>query len=171
METKDNRTVLIGQAPGNPEDARNQEGLDGPLGGRAAENLSKYAGWENTEDFMSLFERDNILRKYSGSAEGKGDLFPEEEAREKAPERLREYWGRTILAVGKKPAELLLEEMVDYYERSVRNSFPGKSEKDGFTEIYCIPHPSGINRHWNDENNVERFENFLKDGLGLEELL
>lgn len=128
------RVMLVGQAPsrlGRP---------DRPLiGGRSGSFLMELTGM-NLIQYARRFERRNLLRDFPGSAPIKGDLFPSKEAREAAARMIDTLRGRTVILVGRAVSEAFGLGAADFYEWS--------DDARGF-RVAIIPHPSGINAHWN----------------------
>lgn len=127
------RIVLIGQAP-------NRRGRpDRPLiGGRSGEFLQSLAGmtlWQ----YARAFERRNLLAAFPGSAPH-GDLFPAAEARTAAVEMAPSLAGRRVIFVGRAVAAAFGHEQAPFYAWA--------KDDRGF-EFAVIPHPSGVNTHWN----------------------
>lgn len=134
MPKRVERVLLIGQAPsrrGRP---------DRPLiGGRSGAFLMELTGC-GLQQYVRRFERRNLLAEFPGSAPH-GDLFPRLEAREAAERLLPELAGRRVVLVGRAVAEAFSQGTGEFYQW-VR-------DERGF-EFAVIPHPSPVNRHWNE---------------------
>lgn len=127
------RVILIGQAPNRIGRA------DRPLlGGRSGEFLQGLAGmtiWQ----YARAFERRNLLAEFPGSA-AHGDAFPRAEARDAADAMVASLIGRRAIMVGRSVAWAFRAANIEFYRWS--------SDVRGF-DFAVIPHPSGINMHWN----------------------
>ncbi len=95
-----------------------------------------------TDEFLDSFDTTNILDDYPGkNRNGQGDAFPLELARDAAAEiDLSEY--DAIVLAGKNAAAAFGLRDLQLMER-----------RDKFV---LIPHPSGLNRWWNDPDNVKQ---------------
>lgn len=133
------RLLIIGQAPGSDE--QNEDPLTGPSGRRLSEVMGA-----SFDAYREMTERVNLLDRYYGS-NGKGDAFPEREARRAGVEmlsRLRDS-GRRVLIVGKGVAGamgLADAPLLEWFEVGGY----------GFHAM-IVPHTSGVNRWWNDDAN------------------
>lgn len=130
------RPLIVGEAPGFfGEDSR-------PLEGKAGERLAHCAGVDGYAELVERFDIVNLLDYFPGRQKrGKGAAFPLEEARPRAAEILAESSG-PIIVLGKRAGEAF-GLSTEYFEWS---------ELDG-TRIVVVPHPSAINRWWNDASN------------------
>lgn len=141
------RIVVVGQAP-----SRGTGGAP-PFSGASGRKLAELLDVPHAE-LGALFELRNVLARYPGKGAGKGDAFPAARAR-RAARRLRaEVAGREVLVVGKATAAALGLDG----ERLFR-----AQTWDGATLCWVIPHPSGVNRWWNDAGNRRRAAFFLRD--------
>jgi uracil-DNA glycosylase len=135
------RPLLVGQAPGRLGGARAFAGDK-----RSARRLAELVGARRASDF---FRTRNLLQAFPGKA-GKGDRFPMAEARAAATKmRLR----GTVLFAGKKVAAAFGCSSAMYFEWRRRGGF----------RYAVVPHPSGVNRWWNDPSNRERARAFFRD--------
>ena len=139
------RTVLIGQAPGRNGD------LDAPLEGKIGRRLSKLAGI-TTDEYLEATERLNLLDDWPGK-KGKGDEWPVKKAEKSADELRPNLSGRRILFVGRNVARAFGFDDVPRLEWRKTDEF----------EFAWIPHPSGIVLWWNDRENRERAGRFLRE--------
>ncbi len=132
---------IVGQAPG-------PRGLKGrPLEGGASRKFAGLAG-VSEDEFWRLFRTRNVLPRFPGK-NGKGDAFPIDEARRRAAS-MRFRAGRVIL-LGQGVARAF----------GVRAP-PLTWRRVGRREFAVVPHPSGVNRWWNDPKNVRRAKRFLR---------
>lgn len=137
--------MIVGQAPSSDApDAR-------PFTGRSGRRLAALLDVEH-ECLPVLFDLVNLLDRWPGKA-GKGDAFPMAEAKARAARLLPTFLARPwILIVGKATARAFRLRNPKYLEWV---SFSG-------TSVAVVPHPSGVNRWWNDPANVARAEVFMR---------
>ena len=107
----------------------------------------------------------NVLNHYpghSGDARG-GDKWPIELARASASVMKHELNGAYVMFVGKHVADAfgIHSEFNQYF---IANAFHCWSQGGvgGFFEFQVIPHPSGVNRWWNDRKNRATARRFFK---------
>jgi uracil-DNA glycosylase len=141
------RPLFVGEASDGP-----------PLAGRSGRRLAALSGLPNVESLLSLVRAENVFpRRPRGSK--KGDAFPKLEARRAA--RLIDFAGAfPVVFLGKRVASAFdvragYLEMVDFWGRPA----------------FVFPHPSGVNRWWNDPANEERARAFMRDLIFLASLL
>lgn len=144
------RPLLIGQAP-----AKYSEGLPA-LCGHSGRHLASLAGLPPAA-FMAAVETRNLLSHFPGAAAGGGDLFPRRAARAAAERMEAELVGRRVLFVGAGVASVFghLGTPPLAWHRG-----------DGY-RFAVIPHPSTVNRWWNDYANRRRAARFLREVLGV----
>jgi uracil-DNA glycosylase len=121
------KVLIVGQAPSRT--------CSVPFAGRSGARLAELAGMTHAE-FLRRTERVNLIDRYLGKS-GKGD---------RAPRRLLDLGARRLVLSGamKGRKVLLVGAAVT---RAVFRNF----EKYMYgLPIYSIPHPSGVNRAWND---------------------
>lgn len=141
------RPLIVGQAPGpNTDPAR-------PLSGRCGRRLAELCGL-GPDDFALLFERVNVISDFPGKA-GKGDLFPLREAQEIAGGMMMngDLSDRPVVLLGDHVARAF------FLPRALKPFvwIPGLAFR-----IAICPHPSGVNRWWNEEANVRRARRFWR---------
>lgn len=130
------KILLIGQAPnrtGNPKAI-----LEGRLGRKIADLCGI-----TFDEYVELFDRINILDCWPGKS-GKGDVFPKAEAARQAM-RIKIHERDCVVMLG----------------QGVARSFGIKAEFLrwtflGSTRVLILPHPSGINRWYNDPQNTRK---------------
>lgn len=122
---------VIGQAPAMTGGNRS------PLAGPASHRLSACAG-VSRDVWLRRTERVNLFGVWPGR-QGKGDAFPMAEARLAADELLPRLEGRPVVLLGGNVAGAF---------RFKHNLFEWHWHR-GFWGARC-PHPSGVNRWWND---------------------
>lgn len=159
---KTKKTILLGEAPGRGFD-------DQPaFSSRSGQRLSELLG----VDVRQVFKCQNLLPAWPGKGSSKGAAFPAVEARQAAEQFMqrlclasmdREGRDRRIILAGTRVAKAM----------RVRPGVPiltWTSFWVGSTTHWCgdhefavLPHPSGVNRWWNDPACVERARQFLLD--------
>lgn len=132
------RTILLGEAPGRGHD-------DQPaFSSRSGQFLSDLIG----QDVREALDCQNLLQKWPGRSAGKGALFPQDLARisarrflEEVPQDARVIFAgqRVVKAFGFRKLPPL-----EWVHRYVGARF------------WCalLPHPSGVNRWWNDPEHL-----------------
>jgi uracil-DNA glycosylase len=144
------RPLVIGQAPSRGRSNRE------PLSGASGQRLARLCGL-SLPDFLKTFDRDNVLRRYPGKA-GKGDRFPAGTARRRAA-KLAQTFERGQLVI------LLGGNVADAFEMGfLRSGTPCRWHVDPINCIFyaLVPHPSGVNRQWNNPDRVATAERFFK---------
>jgi hypothetical protein len=101
--------------------------------------------------FLARFERVNLLPAFPGKA-GKGDRFPRAAARQAALALLPALQGRRAVLLGGRVAAAF---GLPRAPLLVWQPLAGG-------EVAVAPHPSGINRWWNDPRNVRRAKRFWR---------
>jgi hypothetical protein len=96
-----------------------------------------------TEDeYLALFSRKNLLPEWPGSS-GKGDAFPMADASLSAVALSHVMRDSYLLLLGKNVARAFGLNDVDYFKEVQRDTLT----------MMVVPHPSGINRWWNEPSN------------------
>lgn len=178
--------LLVGEAPARDETKTNLEltlALKATGKARSREDGPLFLLDENP-DLLAFTIRTthvNLLRRYPGPAR-RGAHFPLDEAKLKA-DRFREamrrvtvrpaprrrpvrYWSRhqfpdpyAILIAGRRVARAFGVYDVEYF---VSTTFKDLVRPTGHPwRAIVVPHPSGVNRWWNDERNQLRAHAFL----------
>lgn len=162
------RPLLVGQAPGPETDG--WPAFIGDSGDRLARlaGLPDLAGARPAASLIDVCERVNLIKRWPGDAGG-GDLFPMDQAREGASEIRRrmasgDMSGRRVVLVGSGVMRAFgwTREWYEWGDASLL----GAGFDTGVT-VSSIPHPSGQNKHWNDEANRDRGREFLRELFGL----
>lgn len=146
------KIVLIGQAPSKNGDPRT------PLEGRIGKRLAALCGMPY-EDYLVAFDRRNVLQDWSGKSglAGSADAFPLSLARKAAMKMAPRLYGRTVILMGKLTAAAFELEETEF--------FKWHYDRTGEIRFAVFPHPSGLNRFWNDAKNTSRASAFLKRSL------
>ena len=147
------RYLLIGEAPSKNHGKRN---LDVCLVCRAL-NIPPVAGTlgrlrtqhKKLFNFVMTTKHINLLDEWPGSS-GRGSAFPIEKARETAHIYALQFGQYdAVFLAGKRVARVFDLHDAEYFERTDLG-------------VYVVPHPSGINRWWNDPCNREMTREFLE---------
>lgn len=139
------KPLIIGEAPSKNEDPEK------PIEGRIGKRLAACAGLKYDE-FLVFFERVNLLHERQ-EVVGKGFVFELPAARE-AAHKLEETFqpGQIILLLGGRVAEAF----------AIHDEYFTKHEVKNEAVVYIMPHPSGVNRWWNDPGNHKRASEFMQ---------
>lgn len=132
--------LLVGQAPSRRTDGQ------APFTGATGKRLAHLMGLSHEE--LLLLPAMNLFPSYPGS-NGRGDKFPQREARDLAA-RIS-LSGYVAVLVGRSVA------------RAFQFSHPHltwAAFRGGM--VASIPHPSGINSWYNDEHNMEQVREFFR---------
>jgi uracil-DNA glycosylase len=142
---------FVGQAP-----SRETEGKP-PFVGKCGKFLAELLG---TTQQQMLLDHDfvNVLDYYPGRGVG-GDKFPRIEARNAAKHKLELIRGRIVILLGNNVARAFGAKSFEYGEWYMIKDDDGKVAVD---RMSVIPHPSGINRYYNDPLNRAGVSQFLK---------
>jgi uracil-DNA glycosylase len=137
------KPLVVGEAPGRRGGP--------PLAGDCGQRLADFYG-VSLRDFKRTFTCVNLLREWPGSA-GKGSRFPLAEAKVQA-ERIaaRLPWGRVVILLGRRVASAFGVK-TDYFRRARI----GKC-----IMVFVVPHPSRVNRWFNDPANVDSMRAFMR---------
>ena len=143
---------IYGQAPGKkPKVDPRVPFLGGPHGAFLAE----LAGVDEAV-LEDLFTFRNVLDYYPGpNGDGKGDAFPMDEARASARELMEAWcWGDTAIFAGHNVARAF----------GVARRYPYFKWHELVDGVQCVvvPHPSRLNRFWNNGACIARASHFWK---------
>ncbi len=94
----------------------------------------------------------NLLNYWPGES-GKGSYFPALVAKEKARKIRIPLHVHTLVLLGLRVATAFQMHLVPYFER--------RTYRDRL--VYVVPHPSGVNRWWNDPDNRRQACRFLEE--------
>ena len=143
------RLLLVGEAPSRAPTR------DGPLSGRCGRRLADLAGLPY-DAYLEAVERRNLLARNPGRSGPKGDAFPMREARARAWAFSRVYAGRRAILLGRRVAAAFGRPNAPYL-RWISLA--------PFSAAMVFPHPSGVSRWWNCEENVLCARLTLSDAL------
>lgn len=140
------KALLVGRAP-----ARRMAGR-GAFRGRSGERLAALAGTD-LDGLLRAVDAANLLGEWPGK-QGKGDAFPMAAAR--AAAGVLDVSGRPlVVAVGKRVAAAMGLRRPEYFAPAAWRGVP----------LVVVPHPSGVNRWWNDPVNVGKMHAFMRSLL------
>ncbi len=156
------RTILLGEAPGRGFDDRPA------FSSKSGVFLSELMGLNVQQTFVCH----NLLSEWPGQSSGKGAAFPLAEARaagEALMKRLHDVPNqqpgekRRIILAGKRVAKAMrVRPEIDYLTWHTFWLGSTSSWCDEH-EFAILPHPSGVNRWWNDRENKAAARRFLLD--------
>lgn len=146
--------LIIGQAPAQHDDPSM------PITGRTGRRLADLMGIP-FEQYLCTFDRANLLDRWPGK-HGPGDAFPKVEALSGGVS----LWNRYLYDMNCTYDWVLL--LGRSVERIMFRRPPGPWLKwelilPQAMNMAVIPHPSGVNRWWNDASNVEAARQFLTE--------
>lgn len=154
----EHRVLLIGQAPGRTADPDAVALISKT--GRC--RLAELAGIPANE-FLELIETRNIFSEYTGTRpptragkKSRGDQFDRVQAMANAAQLPIE--GRRVVFMGRAVARAFGHTRVTYFE-----PLPNTRAQ----AAWCAPHPSGLNRWWNDPQHRADAQTFFKSILGV----
>lgn len=138
------RTLIIGEAPARTGDPRR------PLLGRSGGRLAALCGLE-LQDYRRAFARANVLERWPGRL-AKGDAFDLPAARQRAALLRRRFvGGRLVVLLGRRTARAFGLDSAYFLPQRV-----------ACANVVVLPHPSGVNRWWNEPKNLARAARFLR---------
>lgn len=104
------------------------------------------------ETFLRTFARANVLARWPGESSGKGAAFPLRQARRRAEILRRRFvGGRLVILLGLRTASAF-GLSVGYFRRV----------RVGRAVAVVVPHPSGVNRWYNERANLRRMRAFMR---------
>ena len=147
------KLLFVGQAPSKETDGQP------PFIGKCGKFLAELLG--TTQEQM-LQEHDfiNILDNWPGKGIT-GDKFPMQEAKIAARKKLSIMEGRTCVLLGRNVATALGCKQFQYFWWYEIHD-PVDFDICVVKQAIIIPHPSGVNRHWNKEENRLIATKFLR---------
>jgi uracil-DNA glycosylase len=157
---------LVGQAPSRESDPTR------PFSGRSGARLAALAGVEH-DRLAEAFRLRNVIDWYPGPGRGgeKGDAFPMRVARPAAIALARTFEiGASVILVGLNVARAFRvgsEKPLTWFRCAVVHDLPGGVARFVGFRAAIIPHPSGINRWWNEPANELAAAEFLREAAVL----
>lgn len=140
--------LIVGESPSRTSDPSL------PLSGRCGEKLLSLTGLKRREDLLRVADLANVFDSWTGEKPGaaKGFRWPRKEARARVLARADLYEGRpVVVALGKRVAGSL--GVVKPANLTTRIVSLGN---DDGVRVFTLPHPSGVNRFWNDPTDAKR---------------
>jgi hypothetical protein len=134
---------LVGQAPSRRGDPRK------PLAGPNGQRIARLAGMSYDE--LIACRRKHLNTRYNGKR-GKGAAFDHKEGNVNAADVLLDWRVERVVLLGKNVARCF----------GFRDS-PFLAEINIYGRRFLIfPHPSGVNRWWNERRNEQRAQHLLQ---------
>ncbi len=140
------RPLIVAQAPSSGSDPKE------PLSGASGRRLALLCGVDHAA-FLAAFERRNLIDHYPGKL-GKGDAFDKVAARFAACNLTARLGQRRTVLLGGNVARAF------HFDHPV---LTWVDEVGDDALVALCPHPSGVNRWWNDPRNVRRARRFWRD--------
>jgi uracil-DNA glycosylase len=142
--------LIVGQGPSKSHSGKPLEGNKG-----TGAKLASMAGVTN-ERMLELADAVNLLEGFEGK-QGKGDKFPMQRAK-MAAQAVRTFWGKyaRVILLGTKVAEAFDLELT---HPCAWHMFDDGSSK---LQVAYIPHPSGVNRKYNNVDVAGAVSEFLR---------
>lgn len=177
------RPFLIGEAPSRRSDAEAVRqaracGLEEhvaetlrmcALVGESGHFVARVAGLD-FPTYCAAFERRNLLDRWPGS-NGKGSDFPLQKARFAAVRLLPTLHGQHAVLLGKRVARAFwIEDDYLHWNEHVYRPEGEPAKVVASFHAAILPHPSRINRWWNEPENERRARRFLRQILQIEEV-
>ena len=151
------RLLMIGQAP-----SRETDGLP-PFVGKCGKFLAELMGMTQDE-MLAAHDFRNVLGKWPGKGIN-GDRFPMAEAREAADRLIPECRGRAVILLGSNVARAFSLKKFGYMELyQIRD--PKDPGQVMVPLLAVVPHPSGVNRFYNDPTKRYVVSKFLRSLAG-----
>ncbi len=140
--------LLIGQAPNEHGDPRR------PLEGKLGEKLCRLFGCSWAEYCRST-QRFNVLPGWPGK-QGNGDRFPRALAIQNARRMVWSFADCAVLFVGVATASVfkIKQPALRWKRRQLQDG--------GFYQAAVLPHPSGVNRWWNEPSHRRAATRFMR---------
>jgi len=162
------KPLILGEAPGKGKAiVADLFPLSGPVGvtlcqlaGLEDEALSTRPGTSRYGHYYWTLKRhydlDNLLEEYPGRA-GKGAAFPVDVARQVAEQRRDEWHGKVMILLGARMKRVFFTQRVPFYEWFWWPYYG--------TSVAAIPHPSGLNRAYNEQSHKDRARLILQQAI------
>jgi uracil-DNA glycosylase len=171
------RPFLLGEAPSRSGDRYYRFPLSGAVGQRLAEwaglepdkSGTRYGRWY--WPLNSAFELRNLLERYPGSMPGGGAALPMIPARCAWARLLPDLSGRVVVLLGARLRDMArAPREFGVWGPGVPLRQPGLEEgyglEDGVSmQVVAIPHPSGLNRSYNDPAQEALASRVLREAL------
>jgi uracil-DNA glycosylase len=142
------KPLMIGEAPSK------NEHVPQPLSGRVGKRMAECCGL-TLEEFLDFFERTNLLKERQDTKE-KGFEFDSVAAALEAEKLWHDgvtfHNDRVVLLLGHRVATAFGAANVYLIEQHLGTR----------AKVYVLPHPSGVNRWWNESANVKTMNEFMR---------
>lgn len=141
------KILIIGEAPG-------PAGAGPPLDGAIGARIAEYAG-VTVDEYRAMTYRANLLAAWPG------DAWPAAVAQASAEAMLHLMMEQRTILLGQRVAVafgLRLAPLMTWR--------PLVDDHPAYGEVAILPHPSGLNRWWNDPENRAAARRFLRDAFG-----
>lgn len=151
------KPLIIGEAPSKNED------VPQPIAGRVGRRLAECAGL-TMEEFLAHFDRVNLLKDRQDT-DDHGFTFDHARASLEAY-KLREKFTRDqiVLLLGWRVARAFSVPKRWHGRNGLAVSLEYFVQYNiGDTEARIVPHPSGVNRWWNDPANYKQACEFMQN--------
>lgn len=144
------KPLIIGEAPSKNETTEH------PIEGRVGKRLATCCGM-TLQDFLKHFDRVNLLHVRQDTKE-KGFEFDAKAGKAAADELRKSFQpDQVVLFLGGRVSEAFGVHG-PYFEQRVVNGIN--------TRAFIVPHPSGVNRWWNDPANLAQMNTFMRSIVG-----
>ena len=147
------KICFVGQSPSRTSDGQP------PFTGKCGKFLAELMG-TTQEQMLKDHDFINVLDYWPGAGI-KGDKFPIPEAKVAAKRKLEQLRGRTVVLLGHNVARAFCCERFRYMEWYEIRS-PENFEDVVVPLLTVVPHPSGVNRWYNREENRMVAGKFLR---------
>jgi hypothetical protein len=163
------KVLLLGESPaaGTQHDP---ESWLAPGSSASADRLLKFTGYD-AETYLRTFDRDNLLH-HLPKRSGKGRSFPLSRAKRQVG---RVFWERPdsnqrIVMLGRRVAIAFnwyrwnkIVGPIRHRELKYLKWYRIMDQYGFLLWAAVVPHPSGVNRWWNDANNRRRARKFFRE--------
>ena len=150
------KILLVGQAPSR-NGGYGEKALDAGIPSSASGRLLKLFDMSR-EEYLDRFKRLNLLDYWPGALKsGRGDKFPILEGRKSAQRIQKQISEYHILCIGKRVGKCFNMDDCFKWEEYI-HCYPFTRNR-----VAMIPHTSGLNRFYNDPDNIQRTKTFLQE--------
>ena len=140
------KPLIVGEAPGKNGDPSK------PIEGRVGARLADCCGL-TLDEFLAAFERVNLLDEQPQDS-GKGASFDVRQAGRVTRELEKTFApGQVVLLLGKRVARAFRISCAEYFDWFALNH----------AQACVVPHPSGVNRWWNEPENELQMRRFMRN--------
>ena len=162
------KVLLLGESPAAGTE-HDPESWLAPGSSPSADRLLKFTGYDE-ETYLDTFDRDNLLH-HLPKRSGKGRSFPLSSAKRQVERMFVERWGLThrVVMLGRRVATAFDWSLEGKWYSKVPHCELEYLKWYRIAHRYriiwsaVVPHPSGVNRWWNDANNRRRARKFFRE--------